>query len=148
DRLEHRGQVEGVRQIFAVQDHARPGKLYTEQLARNAERQRRHYELAEYRWRPGLYDVARHGFEFPRQLRHARRRLFGSRVCSGRKGTGSVLAEQPLVYALREGYAVDLLPQHRHQRPDLVELWQGKLLVPAPASLFLQRQDFPPEGLP
>ena len=36
----------------------------------------------------------------------------------GEKRSGGVLAEQSVVYALHQGHAADLLPEHHHQRPD------------------------------
>ena len=37
-RLEHQRQAEGVRPLFAIQDHAGPGQLHAQPLARSAER--------------------------------------------------------------------------------------------------------------
>ena len=48
--------------IFAVPHHSGPGQLHAQQFPGDAERQRRHYELAKHRRRPGLHDVGARRF--------------------------------------------------------------------------------------
>ena len=75
----------------------------------DAERQRRHHELAQHRRRHGLDAFADHRPQFPRQLRDARGRLLGAAIMpsarkvwqsSGRTipGTQPYVKDMPLIY--------------------------------------------------